>query len=46
MSELRAETVDLGDDDEPNETLLARAPADLAGDRDKPGDAARGPSPG
>ena len=42
MSELRAETVDLGDDDEPLETLLARAPADLAGDRDKPGDAARG----
>jgi RNA polymerase primary sigma factor len=42
MSELRAETVDLGDDDEPIETLLARAPADLAGDRDKPGDAARG----
>jgi len=42
MTELRAETVDLGDDDEPPETLLARAPADLAGDRDKPGDAARG----
>jgi RNA polymerase primary sigma factor len=42
MSELRAETVDLGNDDEPLETLLARAPADLAGDRDKPGDAARG----
>jgi RNA polymerase primary sigma factor len=42
MSELRAETVDLGDNDEPNETLLARAPADLAGDRDKAGDAARG----
>jgi RNA polymerase primary sigma factor len=42
MSELRAETVDLGDNDEPLETLLARAPADLAGDRDKPGDAARG----
>ena len=42
MSELRTETVDLGDADEPIETLLARAPADLAGDRDKPGDAARG----
>lgn len=42
MSELRAETVDLGDDEEPIETLLARAPGDLAGDRDKPGDAARG----
>ena len=42
MTELSAETVDLGDDDEPLETLLARAPADLAGDRDKPGDAARG----
>ena len=42
MSELRAETVDLGDSDEPLDTLLARAPADLAGDRDKPGDAARG----
>jgi len=42
MTELRAETVDLGDNDEPLETLLARAPADLAGDRDKPGDAARG----
>ena len=41
MSELRAETVDLGDDHEPVETLLDRAPADLAGDRDKPGDAAR-----
>lgn len=43
MSELRTETVDLGDNGEPLETLLARAPADLAGDRDKPGDAARGP---
>jgi RNA polymerase primary sigma factor len=42
MSELRAETVDLGDSDEPLETLLARVPAELAGDRDKPGDAARG----
>jgi RNA polymerase primary sigma factor len=42
MSELRTETVDLGDNGEPIETLLARAPADLAGDRDKPGDAARG----
>jgi len=42
MSEQRTEAVDLGDDDEPLETLLARAPADLAGDRDKPGDAARG----
>ena len=42
MTELRAETVDPGDNDEPLETLLARAPADLAGDRDKPGDAARG----
>ena len=42
MTELRAETVDLGDNDEPLETLLARAPADLAGDRDKPADAARG----
>jgi RNA polymerase primary sigma factor len=42
MSELRTETVDLGDHDEPLETLLARAPADLAGDRAKPGDAARG----
>jgi len=42
MSELRAETVELGGSDEPLETLLARAPADLAGDRDKPGDAARG----
>jgi RNA polymerase sigma factor (sigma-70 family) len=42
MSELRAETVDLHDNDEPLETLLARAPADLAGDRDKPADAARG----
>ena len=42
MTELRAETADLGDNDEPLETLLARAPADLAGDRDKPADAARG----
>lgn len=42
MSELRAETADLGDDNEPVETLLERTPADLAGDRDKPGDAARG----
>jgi RNA polymerase primary sigma factor len=42
MSELRTETVDLADNAEPLETLLARAPADLAGDRDKPGDAARG----
>jgi len=42
MSELRTETVDLGDNGEPLETLLARAPADLAGDRDKPGDAAHG----
>lgn len=42
MSELRTETVDLGDNDEPIETVLARAPADLAGDRDKPGDAGRG----
>ena len=42
MSELRAETVELGGSDEPLETLLARAPADLAGDRDTPGDAARG----
>ena len=42
MSELRAETVDLPDNEEPLETLLARAPAELAGDRDKPGDAARG----
>jgi RNA polymerase primary sigma factor len=42
MSELRAETVDLGDNEEPLETLVARAPGDLAGDRDKPGDAARG----
>jgi RNA polymerase primary sigma factor len=41
MSELRADTVDLGDDNEPLETLLERAPADLAGDRDKPDDAAR-----
>jgi len=42
MSELRTETVDLADNDEPLEALLARPPADLAGDRDKPGDAARG----
>ena len=42
MSEQRTARVDLGDNDEPLETLLARAPADLAGDRDKPGDAARG----
>lgn len=42
MSELRAETVDLGDNEEPIETLVVRAPGDLAGDRDKPGDAARG----
>jgi RNA polymerase sigma factor (sigma-70 family) len=42
MSEPRVATVDLGDNDEPLETLLARPPADLAGDRDKPGDAARG----
>lgn len=42
MSELRTEMVDLGDNGEPLETLLARGPADLAGDRDKPGDAARG----
>ncbi|HEV2054020.1 MAG TPA: sigma-70 family RNA polymerase sigma factor [Methylomirabilota bacterium] len=42
MSELRTETVDLADNGEPLETLLARAPAELAGDRDKPGDAARG----
>ncbi len=42
MSELRAETVDLGGNEEPIETLVARAPGDLAGDRDTPGDAARG----
>ncbi len=42
MSELRPETVEFGDTDEPIETLLARAPADLVGDRDTPGDAARG----
>jgi RNA polymerase primary sigma factor len=42
MSELRTETVDLGDNGEPLETLLTRAPADLADDRAKPGDAARG----
>ena len=41
-SEPRAETVDLGDHEEPIETLLAHAPGDLAGDRDKPGDVARG----
>ena len=41
MSERRAEALDLGDDNDPVETLLERAPADLAGDRDKPGDAAR-----
>lgn len=42
MSELRAEAIDLDDDNEPVETLLERAPAELAGDRDKPEDAARG----
>jgi RNA polymerase primary sigma factor len=42
MSELRDEAIGLRDDEEPVETLLERAPADLAGDRDKPGDAARG----
>jgi len=42
MSELRAETLELGDDTEPLEALLERAPAELAGDKDKPGDAARG----
>jgi RNA polymerase primary sigma factor len=41
MSESRTDTVSLSDD-EPVETLLERAPADLAGDRDKPEDAARG----
>jgi RNA polymerase primary sigma factor len=42
MSESRTDTVSLSDNDEPVETLLERAPADLAGDRDKPEDAARG----
>jgi len=42
MSEMRAEAVDLGDSDEPLETLLTRAPGDLAGDKDKPADAAHG----
>ncbi len=42
MSELSADTISLDDSDEPVETLLERAPAELAGDRDKPGDAARG----
>jgi RNA polymerase sigma factor (sigma-70 family) len=41
VSRLRAE-IDLDDDNEPVETLLERAPAELAGDRDKPDDAARG----
>ena len=39
--ESRGHTVSLEDNDEPVETLLERAPADLAGDRDKPEDAAR-----
>ena len=42
MSELSADTISVDDNDEPVETLLERAPAELAGDRDKPGDAARG----
>ncbi len=42
MSELSADTISLDDNDEPVETLLERTPAELAGDRDKPGDAARG----
>src|SRR5216684_5616656 len=40
-SESRGHTVSLEDNDEPVETLLERTPADLAGDRDKPEDAAR-----
>ena len=40
-SESRSHTVSLEDNDEPVETLLERTPADLAGDRDKPEDAAR-----
>jgi RNA polymerase primary sigma factor len=42
MSESRTDTVSLNDNDEPVETLLERAPAELAGDRDKPEDAAHG----
>src|SRR5467141_3511798 len=42
MSELSADTISVDDNDEPVETLLERTPAELAGDRDKPGDAARG----
>ena len=42
MSERSADTISLDDNDEPVETLLERSPDDLAGDRDKPADAARG----
>jgi RNA polymerase sigma factor (sigma-70 family) len=41
MSERPAETLDLPDSDEPLESLLERAPAELAGDRDRPDAAAR-----
>ena len=42
MSEPAADTLELEDGGEPLEALLDRAPAELAGDRDRPDDAARG----
>jgi RNA polymerase sigma factor (sigma-70 family) len=42
MSDRHTDTLDIEDSDEPLETLLERAPAELAGDRDRPGAAARG----
>lgn len=42
MSEQPADTLDLPDSGEPLEALLERAPAELAGDRDRPDAAARG----
>jgi RNA polymerase sigma factor (sigma-70 family) len=41
MSERPADTLDLPDSGEPIESLLERAPAELAGDRDRPDVAAR-----
>jgi len=42
MSDRDTDTLDLEDSGEPLETLLERAPAELAGDRDRPDAAARG----
>jgi RNA polymerase sigma factor (sigma-70 family) len=42
MSDRHTDTLDIEDSGEPLETLLERAPAELAGDRDRPAAAARG----